>query len=218
MLKLKFFLFLTIILNIDVSAQTLTPKEKLVFDDIVYFKVNPSEDLKISKWVSPIRYKLFGDSSEYIKKEIDSTFSQLKRLTGLDIEKTNDDDDVNFIIVAINDTKIYPILSTGIEKFANKFGGYFFKTNNKGEIYRVETVIYPNSYREKFEIRANLKRNIVKCLGFFNQTEQAPNSIFYAQTNGKLKIDAFDSHIISKFYSPMIKPGMDRAQVEELIP
>ena len=114
--------------------------------------------------------------------------------------------------------KAYPILSVETEKYANKYGGYFFKANNKNEIYRVESVIYPNSYGEKFEIRSALKRNIVKCLGFFNPTEQAPNSIFYSQSNGKLKIDAFDSHIITQLYSPLIKPGMEKAQVEEVIP
>ncbi len=218
MLRFNMIFFLFFVIKMNTFSQNLTPKEKIVFDEIAYYKVKPNDNLKINKWVLPIRYKLFGDTSDYIKKEVDTTFNQLKRLTGLDIEKTNDDDEVNFIIVAINEMKIYPILSVEIEKYANKYGGYFFKVNNKNEIYRVESIIYPNSYGERFEIRSALKRNIIKCLGFFNYTEQAPNSIFYSQNNGKLKIDTFDSHLILKLYSPMIKPGMEKNQVAELNP
>lgn len=218
MLKFKLFLLFLFALQVDSFSQQLTKSEKSVFDEIAYFRIKPNDYSRITKWVVPIRYKLYGDSSEYIKKEIDSTFAQLKRLTGLDIQKTNDDDEVNFVIAALTDDKVYPALSEETSKHANRYGGYYFKANNKNEIYRVENLIYPVSYKEKIELRASLKKSIVKSLGFFTPTEQMPNSFFYSQGNGKLKIDAFDSHIISTLYLPAIKTGMTKEEVEKIFP
>ena len=217
MLKFKIFLLFLFALQIDSFSQQLTKNEKSVFDEIAYFRIKPDDHLRITKWIAPIRYKLYGDSSEYIKKEIDSTFAQLKRLTGLDIQKTNDDDEVNFVIAAINDDIVYPVLSSETSKYANKYGGYYFKTNGKNEIYRVENIIYPISYKEKIELRSALKKSIIKSLGFFTHTEQMPNSFFYSQGNGKLKIDAFDSHIISTLYLPTIKTGMIIDEVAKIL-
>lgn len=217
MLKFKLLLAFLLVLQIDAFSQQLTKNEKSVFDEIAYFRIKPDDYLRITKWVVPIRYKLYGDSSEHIKKEIDSTFAQLKRLTGLDIQKTNDDDEVNFVIAAIIDDKVYPNVSAETIKHTNRYGGYYFKGNNKNEIYRVENIIFPVSYKEKIDLRSALKKSIIKSLGFFMPTEQVPNSFFYSQGNGKLKIDAFDSHIISTLYLPAIKPGMQIEEVNKIL-
>lgn len=203
--------------SIGCFAQKLSEKEKAVFDDIAFYRAKPNDDKVIVKWVMPIRYRIYGDTCQYIKKEIDSTFSQIKRLTNLDIKKTDDDDEVNFLIVVGREEASLNKLSEGIVKYANGYGGFYFRSNNKSEIFRAENLLFPESYRDRSIIRHSLKKNILKCIGLLSPTERSSNSLFYSQPNGKLKIDDFDAHLISAFYLESIKPGMTKEDVDPIL-
>jgi len=215
----KVFFLILLFLNsvVTVFAQLLTEKEKIVFDEIAYHRFRTGEYEKIHKWVIPIRYKVIGDSSKYVLNEIDTTFSQLAKLTNLDIKKSNDNDEVNFLIALNNDAETVAQLSENARKYTNTFGGFAYKANKKSEIYRLERVFMVSKYASKADVRYIIKRGIVGSIGLFKKTENAPKSIFYNANNGKLKIDAFDSAIIKAFYSENIKPGMTKEEVDPLL-
>ena len=215
MLRIQFTLVLLLWVTLTTSAQNLSPEEKQVFDDIAYHRRQTGDYAVISKWVIPIRYKIYGDVDASLQKEIDSTFSQLQRLTKLDISKTTDDDEANFIfVIGAKDTQI---LSKNMEKYLNTYGGTQYRTNKGFEIYRVENVVMPEKYRFKQDVRFAIKKHIVKSIGFFKSSDLAPNSLFYTKNNNKLKIDSFDSHIIETLYRTDIKPGMTQDVVDQLL-
>jgi hypothetical protein len=216
-MKLKVITFFLLVVGINSFAQKLNPKEKTVFDDIAYTKLNTGPNAVVLKWVMPIRYKIYGDSTEYILKEIDTTFKQLRKLTQLDIQQTNDDDEANFILVFGKQEKDLQLLSPDSEKYRTAYGSFYFRSNNKSEIFRAESLFSVENYNYKADIRTAIKRNIIKSLGFLNSTQHAPNSLFYASFNNKLKIDDFDGHIITTFYLPTIKAGMDKTAVDEIL-
>lgn len=217
MKKIQLLVFLLLGLHLATFAQRLNEKEKAAFDDIAFYRARPNDYRVIVKWVSPIRYKIYGDTSQYIKKEVDSTFSQIRRLTKLDIKKTNDDDEVNFLIVAGREESALNRLSEGMVKYANAYGGFYFKSNSKSEIYRAENLIFPESYRDRTPLRHSLKKNLLRSIGLLSPTERNANSLFYSDHNDKLKIDDFDAHIISVFYQESIKPGMTKAEVDAIL-
>lgn len=212
-----FSVFLFIISSLSVFAQKLTPKERVVFDQIAYHRVKVGEYEKITKWVVPIRYKIVGDSSKYIVNEIDSIFSQLKRLTNLDIQKSEDNDEVNFMIALSTSPEALFNMTNNFSKYANSYGGYFYRTNKKSEIYRMESLFAVGKYKSKSDARYAVRRGIIRSMGFFKQTNHAPSSIFYEEANHKLKFDAFDSAIITAFYNENIKPGMTKEEVDPLL-
>lgn len=199
-----------------VFGQTLAPKEKLVFDDIAYHRIKVGEYEKIKKWVVPIRYKVIGDSSKYIINEIDTTFSQLRRLTNLDIQKSKDDDEVNFIIALSTAPEVLAAMSNDFGKFSNGYGGYFYRANKKSEIYMLESLFVLEKHKSKADARYAVRRGIIRGMGFFKQSERAPSSIFYNSANQKLKFEAFDSAIITALYNENIKPGMTKEEVDLL--
>jgi len=209
------FIFLAFI-SIKVFSQNLPAKEKAVFDEIAYHRIKVGEYEKINKWVIPIYYKIVGDHSDYIIEEIDSTFSQLKKLTKLEIRKSNDDDEVNFVINLSSNGEMPPSLSTTLQKYINNSGGYFYRANKNNEIYRVENLFILSKYSRKADARSAGKRGIIMGKGFFKRTKNVPNSLFYNTSNGKLKLDAFDSAIIAAFYDEKIKPGMTKDEVDAL--
>jgi len=216
LMKLK-YLFATLLLCVSLStfAQQLTETEKYVFDELVYNRREVGEYMVIHKWVTPIRYKIYGEVDQSLLTEIDSTFSQLKQLTQLDIQKTEDDAEVNFIfVIGKKDTHM---LSANMHKYLNTYGGSQYKTTKQFAISRIENVVMPENYRFKIEVRHTIKKHIVRSLGFFKASEVAPNSLFYTKNNNKLKIDQFDSHIISTLYLPSIKPGMTKEEVDLLL-
>lgn len=216
MKKLKLFIFLLFTCVVTASAQQLTQKEKVVFDEIAYHRRKVGEYEKIHKWVVPIRYKIIGDSSKYIINEIDSTFSQLRKLTKLDIQKSNDEDEINFVIVLSTNPEVLSMLSNDFSKFVNGYGGYFYRANQKSEIYKIESLYALSKYKSKADARYAVRRGIIRNLGFFKGTANAPSSVFYKESNQKLKFDAFDSNIITAFYNEKIKPGMTKDEVDPL--
>jgi hypothetical protein len=148
-----------ILVSISALAQKLTDKEKIAFDDIAYSRVQPGSYEVIIKWVIPVRYKIYGSPEAYVLKEIDTTMAQIKKLTALDIEKTTDDDDANFIIVVGKADKDLEMLSNDMAKYLNAYGGYIYKPNAKGEIIRAENLFVPESYAgNRSDVRFAIKR------------------------------------------------------------
>ncbi len=215
MLKLILLLFITI--SIDTYAQKLTPEEKFIFNEVAFTRRNTGDYELVHKWVTTIRYKVYGDSDNYISKEIDSTFNQVKRLTKLDIAKTENDNEVNYIIVIGNNEADQARLSKGFAKFVNGYGATLFKSNNKSEIIKAETLLVDDKYTDRAAVKSAIIKNIIKSLGFFQKTKLITSSLFYEKNNRITKIDTFDSHIIAKLYSPLIKAGMDKDQVAAVL-
>jgi hypothetical protein len=214
-LYLKLTFCCTFLCCINAFSQKLTEKEKIVFDDIAYKRMQAGNYEVILKWAIPIRYQILGDAPEYIVKEIDTTFRQLSALTKLDIKKTTDNDEANFLICI--GAKDLSLLSKNLLKYVNSFGGHYYRTNKNSEVTRVECLVMPEKYNSKADVRHLLKKNLVKCIGFFKTSGAAPSSLFYNASNGKLKIDEFDSHIISTLYNSEIKPGMEKEQVDKIL-
>lgn len=215
MLKIKFTLVLLLLLKVGAFAQKLTEAEKYVFDDIAYHRRQAGEYAVISKWVIPIKYKVYGEVDNKLMKEIDSTFSHLQRLTQLDIAKTDNDAEANFIFV-FGQSEVQ-VLSKNMLKYLNTYGGTQYRTNKNFEITRVENVVNPDKYRFKQDAKLAVRKHIVKSMGFFKTTDLAPSSLFFVKNNGKNKIDAFDSHIITTLYRVDIKPGMTKEEVDQLL-
>jgi len=215
-MKLKYLITaLLFFVSLSTFAQQLTETEKYVFDELVYNRRQVGEYSVIYKWVTPIRYKIYGEVDQSLLREIDSTFSQLKQLTKLDIQKTDDDGEVNFIfVIGKKDTHM---LSSNMHKYLNTYGGSQYKTTKQFAISRIENLVMPENYRFKVEARHAIKKHIVRSLGFFKTSEVVPNSFFYTKSNNKLKIDQFDSHIISTLYLPSIIPGMTKDEVDLLL-
>lgn len=215
--KIYLSIFLILISTAAVFAQKLSAKEKIAFDEIAYHRFRAGEYEKIHKWVIPIRYKVIGDSSKYIINEIDTIFSQLAKLTNLDIQKSDDDDEVNFLIALSADAEVLSQLSENTRRYASGFGGFAYKANVKSEIYRLERIFVLSKYLSKADARYAVRKGIAIGMGLLKRSETAPSSIFYSANNRKLKFDAFDSAIITAFYNENIKPGMTKEEVDPLL-
>ncbi|RZK53791.1 MAG: DUF2927 domain-containing protein, partial [Pedobacter sp.] len=59
--------------------------------------------------------------------------------------------------------------------------------------------------------------NIIKTLGFLNNSKLAPNSVFTILNSNLVKLDEFDGHIISGLYLQAIKPGMTPDEVDKIL-
>lgn len=215
-LKFNPFLICLLLMGLSSFSQTISYPEKLVFDDVAYI-ISPITGKKvISKWAGPIRYQVNNSPSDFVTKEIDTTFSEIKRLTSLDIKKAVNNEEANLIINIGKEDKTKNLATPhgGIMKYN---GNFSHKTNDKLEIIRVENLFVIADNETKVEVKYNLKRVILKSFGFFRKSEEGPYSLFYAQRNNSVKIDKFDGHIISFFYASFIKAGMEKDQVDKLL-
>ncbi|MDQ7949270.1 MAG: DUF2927 domain-containing protein [Pedobacter sp.] len=216
MQKIKLTLLLLIWCSCAFSQQ-LTAEEKIIFNEVAFTRKQVGEYELVHKWIIPIRYKVYGDADAFVLKTIDSTFAQIKRLTKLDISRTDDDAEVNYIFVVGKDEKERARLSKGFEKYVNSYGATLFRSNKASEIVKAETLLMSEKYNDRAAAKSAIVKNIVKSLGFFKRTKLISSSLFYEQNNGIQKISTFDSHIIAMLYHSLIRPGMDKDQVREIL-
>ncbi|MFD0940522.1 DUF2927 domain-containing protein [Pedobacter boryungensis] len=214
--KTTLILFLIIISSINSFAQKLTENEKAIFDEVVYKRKKIGEYETLSKWAKPIRYKIYGDTSDYIVKEVDSFFNLLKKITPLDIKKANNESEENLMLVFGEkpaDFQAYTSTNRPLEAV----GSYRIRTTNSGEIYWAQSLVNTKKFGTRANVKNAIKKNIVKCIGFSGNSELAPGSVFTIKNNNYIKIEDFDIHIISALYFPAIKAGMTRDQVDEIL-
>lgn len=216
MIKLKIILFLLLFTSLNCLAQKLTENEKTVFDEIVYKRQKIGEYETLTKWDKPIRYRIYGDTSAYLTKTIDSFFNLLKKITTLDIKKATADDSENFTFVFSSKPEDFQT-HTLTKRPLESPGSYRLKVDKKGEIYYGQSLINTKKFASRTNIKNAIRKNIIKCIGFPINSEYAPNSVFTIKNNNDIKIDDFDIHIISALYNPAIKPGMTRDQVDQIL-
>jgi hypothetical protein len=207
-LKIKIFISCLLFFSLNSHAQILTPEEKTIFDDVAYIP-RPSGKPTILKWASPIRYRITGEQTDYLLKDANEILNQIASLTGLDIKMATTDEEANFIVeLKKEDQK---------NKMGYGFvytGNFKHKENEKSEIIRIENSFVVLTSVEKTNVRYLFIRMILKSIGFFNKSNENQYSIFYDRRNNTLKIGKSDAKIVKFFYSPEVKPGMTRAQVD----
>ena len=178
---------------------------------------NQGGNLIIKKWVVPIRYKVISGKGGYSFTEIDSVFSQIKALTGLDIAPAQNADETNFSVFLGDKADFGSQIPSAASSYFSKYGGTYYKFNSKGEIYDATGLINVTNFTDQREIRNALRKSIIKLFGFFMPLENRPASIFYSQSNNVVKFDSYDSFLIRLLYSPRFTPGMNSAQVDEAL-
>lgn len=171
----------------------------------------------IKKWVVPVRYKVYRAKEAFYSTEIDSIFSKIKTLTGLDIAPATNNDDVNFSVFLGDKADFSSQISTEATPYFNQYGGNYYKFNNKGEIFQGLDLVTIASYHDQRDLRNAIRRGIIKLFGFQNPLENKPGSIFYSQSNGVVKFDNYDSALIRLLYSPRFVPGMNLVQVDAIL-
>ena len=216
MLKLKFISFLLLISSLNSFAQKLTEDEKTIFDEVVYKRKKVGDYETLVKWTKPIRYKIYGDTSEYLVKEVDSFFNTIRKLTSLDIKKATNSSEENYEVVFGKKPEDF-IPYTLLNKPLNSPGSYRVKLTKGIEINFGQSLINTKKYGSRLNIKNAVKRTIIKTLGFSNNSKLAPRSVF-TNLNHTIKLDDFDSHIISALYNPAIKPGMTKDEVDKINP
>jgi hypothetical protein len=209
-------LFYFILFTVNAFAQKLTSDEKLVFDAIVFDRAKIGDYEKIQKWIVPINYKIYGDTSAYLVKEVDSNFNQLRKLTSLVIKRTYNDSEANFIIVFGKDPNFFEAYTMNGQPLTSA-GNYRKRVNKNGEIYWAQNLINTDRYGSRAVVKNAIKRQMLRVLGFLKTSESIYNSLFSSAPNIKNKFDDFDSHIVSTLYLPALKPGMTRDEVEAIL-
>lgn len=213
MLKIKIILFLLLVSSVNSFAQKLTVAEKAVFDEIVYKRKQIGEYEAVYKWEKPISYKIYGDTSEYLVKEVDSFFNLIKKITGLDIQKVGINSKENFAI-------IFGAKLDGFKKFEgspseNPFSYLIVWTSNY-DFMKASISLNTKKLGSNTNIKNAFKKIIFKCLGFEKDSKLAPESAFNLKSNSN-KITDFDIHIIAALYNKAIKSGMTKDEVDKIL-
>lgn len=215
MLKIKIILFLLLVSSVNSFAQKLTVAEKAVFDEIVYYRRVIGEYEAIYKWKNPIIYKIHGDTSSNLVKEVDSFFNLIKKITALDIKKANRNDKENFWIIIASEPGHFPKRLDGKNDSEIPYSHHINRSINY-ECYSAPMLINTKKIGSYTNNKNAIKKLIVKCLGFYKDSELAPNSIFNMKASSH-KITDFDLHIISALYNKKIKGGMTKDEVDKIL-
>lgn len=216
MKKYLVLFFCCLVACVSFAQNQMAQADKDNFKTVVLSKDKTGMPI-IKKWVVPVHYKIYRAKEAFFSTEIDSIFSKIKLLTGLDIAPAANDDDVNFSVFLGNRADFGNQISTDAAQYFSQYGGNYYKFNNKGEIFQAIDLVTIASYHDQRDLRNAIRKSIIKPFGFQNPLESKPGSIFYSQSNGVVKFDNYDSALIRLLYSPRFVPGMNLVQVDEVL-
>jgi len=165
----------------------------------------------ITRWETPIRLKALGDYT-------DEDFAALKNLVGLlnkidgmpQITIVENQQNYFFYFIPIKKMSIIPLYIEGNWCSSAVYWDEDFK------IYKAYTGI-ANDVTKQEDRNYMVLQQLIGCLGFMNDADKYPDSVFYNQWTGIQSMSDMDHEIISMLYSPSIHAGMDGKQVEEAL-
>ena len=190
---------------------------------------NPSGNIPIAKWVSPIRYSVDGSTAQDDLR-LDALTGRIRRLTGIDMAPTRGETPnlrIHFVPFRLRNKAFYQLLERGYLGRATsnmmamwrdteraKCIGIISFDPRSGAITQANVYIkeeLPPSVRN-----ACITEEVVQSLGLMNDSPMARPSIFN-DSQEYLDLTSHDELLLRILYDPRIRPGMGIGQVYPLV-
>jgi hypothetical protein len=208
-----------------VQAQHFTDKQTDDFRAIALQPVNPLDTtLIIRKWAEPIYYHVYGSESvvfDHIVLHVtDTTFLQLRELTNLQIEKSDDNDLINFRIIIGNPDKYARLIPPdAVEYFKRHTGNQSYFTNNADGINGVVLVLDPKLYITKAPLQTIVQVQLALSIGLMGRIDVYQNASLFDRHPAVLpsKFSEDDARVIKTLYNSLIHFGMNTDEVNAVL-
>ena len=174
--------------------------------------VNDGDPSKLQKWVEPIYYFLNGKYTAEDLTILNKFTNWLNMMEGFPgIYQTKDFNKANMKIYFGDKNRMIDIMGNN---FAGLDGGVTFWYNND-EIYSAR-IFYRTDIEQ--EVRNSvIIEEIYNGLGPVQDTDIRTDSIIYSGFSEPQELTKIDELILKLLYNPLLTPGMNKEQCEEVI-
>lgn len=206
------------------QEEQATPKETLTAAQTYFLEVSLQNEFGsssnvIKKWVSDIKIFLPDTSYHDLNNELDNIIAELNDLSGtIKIYRVHNQAEANFIAFFGNGTTYAAQYEPNAANYVNaNWGLVWIYWNSRYEIYKGS--IYVDVFRTQEQAcqRHLLREELTQGLGLLNDSDRYPQSIFYQPWTCTTDYAEIDKKLIQYHLNPLIKPGMTRAQVIEIL-
>ncbi len=182
---------------------------KVVFD-IEYGGENSKNILR--RWEKPLRIKVYGSPTEEDLATLDRHIADLNQVDNMPaITRVDTEPNLSIYFVALNRMHNY------IDGYVEGNWGFFWNTwSRTGEMIRAQIAIATDVTTQRQRNHLILEE-LTQSLGLMQDSNDEPDSIFYAPWTEVQQLSALDWKIIEMVYSPDVQAGMTLTEVLDVL-
>lgn len=201
-----------------------TPSDSLTAEQAYFLEVSLQNEFGsspnvIKKWTNDIKLFLPDTNYTILNKELYNIIAELNNLsTTTKIYRIDNQAEANFIVYFGSGTAYAEKYEPNAANYINNnFGLVWIYWNTGYEIYKGS--IYVDVFRTTQQDcqRHLLREELTQGLGLLNDSFRYPESIFYQGWTCTTSYAEIDKKMIQYHLNPLIKPGMTRTRVIEIL-
>lgn len=172
----------------------------------------------VRKWVRDVQVFLSDTVDQALREEYERIRQEINGLSN-DIQITNasQPEEADFVILLSDADRYAAFEPNAANLVSNNFGLFWVYWNGRSEITRgsmyVDVERTPGLDCQKHLLREEL----TQALGLMNDTNDYPASIFYQAWTCTPSYAKIDRELLQIFLDPRVEPGMNRAELEEIL-
>ena len=188
------------------------------FEEVVLhteYSDGTGEDYLVQKWLSPIRYRVFGTPTDTDNEVLDALVEQLNSIPGFPGICAAEDGEPEDVSISFLEREAFETSFSVVTNGEDSFGAvqywYYTQTN---ELYAA--CIGCRTDIDQDERNSVLVEEVINMLGI-SDTVLRPDSITYQYSNENTALSEIDLVILKLLYDPAIACGMDAGQCAGVI-
>ncbi|WP_209000099.1 DUF2927 domain-containing protein [Pannonibacter tanglangensis] len=173
----------------------------------------------VKKYVEPVRFRVHNLAQRNRTPAVEAFIAELPRkVAGLDARLARPDEPANFNIYVVDRKDYLAVVRREIygDQSADAPGRCLVRVESGRRGITGSSAVIVSDEGE-FLFRRCLVEEILQGLGPMNDDPALMHSVFN-DTSRHSRFTAFDQILINMLYDPRIRPGMDRTEVEPLLP
>ena len=178
------------------------------------FGSNNPHNQVVKKWRSQVRIQLHGSYTKDDEDDLEGMISELKKLTGLAIQRVYRDANINIHFIPADK---FGVVIPQYNTITPQIGVFYVESNSITHTIQSATIAIKDSLSG--DLREHiLREELTQSFGLMRDSYQYNNSVFQQKVESKpTKYAAIDKEIIRILYDPRIQPGMNEEEVKKAL-
>jgi len=179
---------------------------------------------RVRKFVGPVRVFIDNRATPDRTRQVDATIADIrKRVHGIDLARAPDRESANIVVMLIHDRDLARTIRSvyGIDR-ARRIQRSLqpqclsgFRKDEHSRILHSDVIIVADA--GDFVFFDCIYEELLQALGPINDDTTVPWTMFNDDVQMGF-FDRYDQYLLNILYDPRIRPGMTRAEVQELMP
>ena len=168
--------------------------------------------LDLRRWEQPIRIRVYGSPTQEDLATLDRHIDDLNQIENMPfLQRVTEEENIEFYFVALNDISKY------IDGYIEGNWGFFWSWWNGAQQMTKVQIAIASDVTNQLQRNHLILEELTQSLGMMQDSNQYPDSIFYADWTEVQQLSPLDWAIVRLTYDPDLEAGMTAAQTEAIL-